>query len=198
MEGIPNEDILGDVVAQIPMIASGFLDYLGDRFSAERRRIYETALAALGGLWEHHWKRRIDERRWITLAHGDAHFWQFMYPNDGVKDRVYLIDWQVWHIAVGADDLAYMIALHWYPERRQQMECDLLRRYHDGLLRQGAEGYSWEDLWTGYRVGAIRNLFIPALFWSMKIGAGVWWSHLERAMMAFEDLNCAELLEDHT
>ena len=198
LEEIPNENILGDVVAQIPTIAAGFLDFLGDRFSAERRGIYEHALAALVGLWEHHWRTRIGERRGVTLAHGDSHFWQFMYPHDEVKDRVYLIDWQVWHIGLGADDLAYMIALRWYPERRQQMEGDLLRRYHDGLLGQGVEGYSWEDFWMDYRMGAIRNLFVPAVFWSMQIPAGVWWSHLERAMLAFQDLNCAELLDVHT
>jgi hypothetical protein len=75
------------------------------------------------------------------------------------------------------------------------MERALLKRYHHELLRYGVANYDWEECWLDYRVSAMRNLFIPAWHWSVKVPAAVWWSHLERAMLAFHDLECDELLE---
>jgi len=30
--------------------------------------------------------------------------------------------------------------------------------------------------------------------WAAKLWPAIWWPHLERAMLAFEDLQCRELL----
>jgi hypothetical protein len=129
----------------------------------------------------------------VTLVHGDAQMWNFFYPRDATIEYVRIIDWQFWHIGVGTDDLAYMMALHWYPERRRRMERELLRRYHTELLRHGVANYPWEVCWFDYRVSALSNLLVPALQWSVKLPAAAWWSHLERAMLAFDDLGCDKL-----
>jgi thiamine kinase-like enzyme len=57
------------------------------------------------------WLRLVDPRA-LTVIHGDAHTWNFLFPRTG-QGIPYLIDWQVWHLDVGARDLAFMIALHW-------------------------------------------------------------------------------------
>lgn len=101
-----------------------------------------------------------------------------------------LIDWQSCEIGVGPADLAYMIALHWFPERRAHLEVPLLRHYHNRLLEGGITTYSWYD----YRLSAINNLLIPVWQWFVKIPASIWWHHLERGFLAFDDLKCAELL----
>jgi len=166
-----------------------FLDFLGDRFSADRRGLYERILG--GSRWDWLPGAPSDHK---TLLHGDAHFWNFMYPKDAIHHPVRLIDWNPWDIGRAADDLAYMLALHWYPERRERFERPLLQAYHHALLECGVEGYPWEALWRDYRLGAIRNLFIPVWQWGRGIHASVWWSHLERAVLAFRDLDCEELL----
>ena len=43
-------------------------------------------------------------------------------------------------------------------------------------------------------LAAIRNLFIPMRQWAAKLWPAIWWGHLERALLAFEDLQCRELL----
>jgi len=172
-----------------------FVDFLGDRLSEDRRKVYDKVLAALPRLFGHHRRRRLSERKAFTLVHGDASLWNFLYPQDLDKEQVRIIDWQVWRIGVGTDDLAYMMALHWYPERRRVMERELLKRYHRELLKQGVANYGWEECWLDYRVSAISNLLLPALWSGNKLPAALWWSHLERALLAFDDLACEELLE---
>lgn len=172
-----------------------FVDFLGDRLSVDRQHVYERVLAALPRLFGHHRRARLKERKAFTLIHGDATLWNFLYPHDSDKDQVRIIDWQLWRIGVGTDDLAYMMALHWYPERRRVMERELLKRYHSELLKQGVANYSWEECWFDYRVSAISNLLLPALWSGNNLPAALWWSHLERSMLAFDDLACDELLE---
>ena len=46
----------------------------------------------------------------------------FPDPHNADKDHVRLIDWQLWRIGIGTDDLAYTMALDWYPERRRVRE----------------------------------------------------------------------------
>jgi len=37
-------------------------------------------------------------------------------------------------------------------------------------------------------------MFYPAWQWSAGLPDFIWWPHLERLAMAFDDLRCAELL----
>lgn len=192
---LPTEMSFREIVRVIEKMVVGFVDFLGDRLSPERRKLYEKVLASLPHVWERYWRERVATGKGLTLIHGDAHLWSFMYPHNPDTHTIRIIDWQSWRIRRGTDDLAYMIALHWYPERRHALERDLIRRYHTELLQQGVKNYDWDECWYNYRLSAMGNLFIPVWQWSAKLWAGIWWPHLERAMLAFQDLACAELLE---
>jgi hypothetical protein len=86
-----------------------------------------------------------------------------------------------------------MIGLHWYPSLRQRSEKDLLKAYHETITNAGIS-YSWDECWLDYRESNIMNLFIPIWQWQRNSSAMVWWSHLERSHLTFNDLNCDELL----
>jgi hypothetical protein len=45
------------------------------------------------------------------------------------------------------------------------------------------------------RLSALWQITIPVWQATAKLPAPIWWSHFERAMLAFEDLGCAELLD---
>ena len=167
----------------------GFLDFLSDRLSGARRAVYEQALRVAPTLTQ-----RLLADYGLTLVHGDAHFWNFLLPHNSDTDTARIIDWESWSVGLGTIDVAYMMALHWYPERRARLEQALLRRYHTQLLTYGVVGYDWDACWDDYRLAAVRNLFIPMGQWAAKLWPAIWWSHLERAMLAFEDLHCRELL----
>jgi len=185
----PTEASIQQAFRRVEQILPGFLDFLGDRLSQERRAVYEQALRVAPIL-----RQRLLADHGLTLVHGDAHVWNFLFPRDADTDTVRLIDWEGWSMGLGTVDLAYMMALHWYPERRAHLEQPLLRRYHTQLLTHGIVGYDWDACWDDYRLAAIRNLFIPMGQWAAKLWPAIWWPHLERALLAFEDLQCRELL----
>lgn len=54
---------------------------------------------------------------------------------------------------------------------RQQAEKDLLRRYHDTLLRAGVEGFSFDRCWEAYRFAVLCGLFV-AIFTSGGMDLG--------------------------
>lgn len=166
-----------------------FLDFIDDRLSAERKGIYEKVLASSN----HHWMPDIT-RNSKTFLHGDIHFWNFLFPKDSSKDVIKIFDWNSWDIGKGVNDLAYMIGLHWYPNLRQNREHFLLKRYHKNLLEQGISNYSWDDCWLDYRESCIMNLFIPVWQWQRGTSPIIWWSHLERSFLMFDDLKLIELL----
>jgi thiamine kinase-like enzyme len=172
---------------------AGFVDFLGDRLSEKRRDIYEQVLArfpdALGQHLTHHQR--------LTVVHNDAHTGNFLLPREPETQASYLVDWQQWGAYNGTRDVAYLIALFWYPERRARMEQTLVREYHNQLQAYGVTGYDWDACWNDYRHHAIENLFVP--LWAWIYQGRNWgyhrWHQLEKAMLAFEDLGCVEFLK---
>jgi thiamine kinase-like enzyme len=168
-----------------------YFDFLGDRLLPRRKKLYEWAMPRL--------LTRIEQRRQskqhLTIVHQDAHPYNFLFPKDRTSQATRLVDWATWEVEFGARDLAYLIALHSFPEQRASIEKPLLHQYHDCLLSGGVTNYSWEQLWEDYRLFAALNILIPIEQFCWKVPARVWWFHAERSLLAFDDLNCIELLK---
>jgi hypothetical protein len=166
-----------------------FADTLGDRLPAAARSLYDRLIDTLD---------RVVTPAFVyencTLVHGDAHVWNLLYPRDGVASGVRLIDWASWRLGRGVGDIAYMMAVHWYPERRARLESSLLDRYHAGLCAGGVKGYSREQLQHEYRQAVLGALMIPVWQQTLGIPPVVWWSHLNRLLAAVDDLDCTRLL----
>ena len=177
-------------LAAFPNEVATFADRLGDRLSAERRRIYERLVDAAPRL-----AGRYRSHRNMTIIHGDAHVWNALVPRDGASDDVRLIDWDAWRIDTASDDLAYMIAVHWFPDWRRRYERESLRRYHDALSAAGVCGYSFDALWQDYRHSVLWQIATPMWQANHGLGAWIWWNHLECVMAAVHDLGCLELLD---
>jgi hypothetical protein len=167
-----------------------FFDRLGDRLSAERRRLYERLLEASPRL-----RQRYLSRRNVTIVHGDAHVWNCLLPRDAEAGGARFFDWDSWHLDVGCTDLVYMIAMHWYPDRRRRYERGLLDRYHETLLRNGVAGYDRAALDDDYRLSVLSRITTPVWQAANDIPPVIWWSHLERIFLAVDDLGCRELLD---
>lgn len=176
--------MVGGIAAHLP----AFLDALGDRITSEGRRVYERVFGSSLKPW-----LRLTDPRALTVVHGDAHAWNFLFPRDGDGPAL-LIDWQTWHLDVGARDLAFLMALHWYPSRRRELEQQLLRYYHQGLVAQGVNDYGFDELLLDYRRCVVRNLTFPIIFWSRGMKPEGWWHRIECALAAYEDLGCEELV----
>ena len=166
-----------------------FEDRLGDRLPRERRDLYALLLDQAPRL-----VKRTLSRRAVTIVHGDAHVWNCFLPRDGGSD-IRLFDWDSWRLGVATDDLAYMMAVHWYPNRRRRMERPLLDVYHAALLAHGVGGYDRRALDDDYRLSALWHIMTPAWQAAANIPTGIWWNNFERIHLAVDDLGCRELLE---
>ena len=166
-----------------------FADSLGDRLSEERRTLYRRLIDQSERL-----SQRYHSRRHLSITHGDAHVWNFLLPRAGIADTVRIFDFDLWSINVPTGDLAYMMAMHWYPERRQALERSLLNLYHATLMESGITGYTRGALDQDYRLSVLWHITRPVWQWSINIPPVIWWNNLERVMMAVEDLGCEELL----
>jgi thiamine kinase-like enzyme len=166
-----------------------FTDRFGEMMPPERRDLYERLLDQAPRLLA-----RYHSRRNLTLIHGDAHPWNFFLPRNGEDENVRLIDWEVWSIDTATDDLAYMMAMLWYPDRRRRMEQPLLDRYHAELLARGVSNYDRQALDDDYRLSALWLITRPVGQAMNNIVPRVWWNNLERIMLAVDDLGCRDLL----
>jgi thiamine kinase-like enzyme len=191
-EATAQSDVATELAQWAEKTLPDFADFLGDRLSEERRKIYESALRS----FPPRLSTRLATGKRLTLIHGDIHIGNFLYPHNPNHDTVRILDWKSWSIDIGADDLAHMMAIFWFPERRSRLEQELLRCYYAHLVEYGVMDYDWPACWYDYRLSVIRYLFYPMWQWSTGASADIWWNHLERVMLAFQDLGCAELLDD--
>lgn len=167
-----------------------FADDLVDRLSTERRehyaRLFDAAPRLIG---------RYHSRRHMTIVQGDAHVWNCFLPTgDNADARIF--DWDAWRIDVGSDDLAYMMALHWYPDLRVRFEQHLLDCYHEELVTQGVQDYDRRALQEDYRLSVLWQTTTPIWHRAVGIPAVIWWNNLERIHLAVDDLGCRDLFAD--
>ena len=86
-----------------------------------------------------------------TLAHMDFRADNFLFGGSAGDEAVTLLDWQLSVRGVGVWDVANFLAASVSVENRRVWEDDLVRRYHNGLLAAGVEGYDWDRCWRDYR-----------------------------------------------
>ena len=166
-----------------------FADAAGDLLSAERRLLYQRLIED-----GHRLNARYRMRHNMTIVQGDAHVWNIFLPRAEDSDDTRLFDWDCWRIDAATDDLAYMMALHWYPERRRQYEKRLLDHYHAVLMQEGVTAYDRHALDDDYRLSALWHIATPVWQWNNRIPPVIWWNNLERIFLAVDDLGGRELL----
>jgi thiamine kinase-like enzyme len=173
----------------IDRIVPAFLEVMGERLSPERRSLYVRIAERLDARL----RRREVDRVNLTLTHGDVHVGNFLYPTDP-SGQPLVLDWKRAAMAPPTRDLAYMMALSWFPATRRAWETDLLRRYHGSLIDHGVSGYGWDDLWEDYRLSALKHLLEAVWGWSVRQNSAIWWNHLERITLAIDDLDAISVL----
>jgi hypothetical protein len=184
-----DEDELNEFVNEVEENVLAFLEFSGAGLSREEHKIYRQMLDAKHEIWG-----RLTNAEGLTVTHGDAHWWNLLYPLEMNEHHVCLFDWQLWHVDLGARDVAFMVSLGGYSNRRPEIEQSLLRHYHHNLIAHGVKNYIWEDFQYDYKFSAVRNLNVPVIQWSQGRDEELWHSNLERALAGFEDLKCSEIL----
>ncbi|WP_217563129.1 phosphotransferase [Paenibacillus sp. GbtcB18] len=179
--------------AETEELVERFLFFMGDRLADQRRSLYTKLVQSGGRLLA----ERLNRSKHLTLVHGDAHLWNFLYANEASNDgnrAAIVLDWEYWDVGVGPTETAYAVALWMFPEQRKAVENKLMLTYHNELVSSGVSGYSWNQCRHDYRIGLLQNLLYPVWHWHNGERAELWWNHLERALLAAQDSGCEELL----
>lgn len=168
-----------------------FAQYLGDRLSPKRQKIFEKILNNYSQVLIEH----LFNQAQLTLVHNDAHAGNFLLSKDDKNESSFLIDWSQWGVNTGLHDVVYLLILSWYPGHRKRMEKKAIKTYYNSLVENGVENYDWQTCWRDYRLHAIETVLIPFQSW---VYHGSWgghrWHQLEKTMAAFTDLSCDEFL----
>jgi hypothetical protein len=183
-----NGAALATFIYNLQTDVSHFVDAFESYLTEDHRSAYQLMVSNAPKIWG-----RLADRTGLTLTHGDCHWWNFLFPRDAAG-AVYIIDWHLWHIDLGARDLAFLLALGGFAEPRPEIERVLLKRYHGTLVANGVKDHSFDQLLVDYRWSAIRNLNIPVIFWSQRKHETTVQTALRRAYDSFERLDCRELI----
>ena len=186
------------------------LERFGDCFSAGTRRLVEALGPRIGA----HFAAVAAGPR--TFVHGDYRGENLFFragddvggaatagPVGGARgeagDDFAVIDWQGCGLGAGLYDVAYFLGANVATDDRRRIEREALGEYHDIVCRLGAEGFTFDDCWRGYRRNML-GVLVP-----LVLGAGgldledrrlrdLVKSGLERTLAAVEDLDAGEFL----
>jgi hypothetical protein len=181
---------LGDVSV---MAADITIEKLGARMSAEDR---ETLRAAMGVVTP--WLLAAPTR--YALMHGDYRLDNMLFdPN---RTSITVVDWQTMGVGLPARDLAYFTATSLAPDKRAEIEHDLVAHYHKALSGYGVTGYDADACWLDYRLGVIQAPLITGLGFafaaSTERGDEMVLTMLHRGCQAIRELETLELLASLT
>ena len=171
-------------------------DWLPDQVKV----IYANLFHGASRLWHRYDAPRMQNKRNLTLTHGDAYFANFLCPRDGAAGETYLVDWQGPETYRATVDMVNLLATFWTREDRRsgQREMKALRLYHDTLLKQDgpARDYRWEELLLDYCLSILDWLLFTLQDFRDGAGRDYWRLKMSCLVAAYEDWKCGALIPD--
>ncbi len=135
----------------------------------------------------------------VTLTHSDMRVNNVMFTSSIPPEPCGLIDWQTVTRARDVTDISSLFVNNLQPSDRRVAEAELLPVYHRLLEENGVRGYSFEQCWIDYRLGAINQFTQMAVLSSLlnfgpSLGDQLVAATVGRPLAALVDLNPIELL----
>lgn len=172
-----------------------FLDKVGDRLPESLLDIATRAVKDIGVVYNSHHEAPQ------TFIHGDYHLENLFFATEQGGIPLAVIDWQMGHRGRGAMDVAYLLVKGLLPTDRTAHEMDILNSYHNILLENGVQGYSFDQCLLDYRLHTLQSLIILIA----AIGLGLYQGDrlnsyygalVPRINAALTELNVAEFLPE--
>ena len=177
---------MGDLAT---MAAGTTIAKLGERMAPQDRDTL-TAAAAMIGEW------LLIEPDRFALLHGDYRADNLLF--DPERTAVTVVDWQTLSVGLPTRDLAYFTATSLAPERRAELERELVATYHRSLGTHGVTDYDGETCWRDYRLGVLQAPLITTFGFAFAAeterGDDMVLAMLERGCRAIRELETLELI----
>jgi Ser/Thr protein kinase RdoA (MazF antagonist) len=132
-----------------------FQERLGDTLTPRLRALGNGFAARVPAILD-----RLSEPP-VTLVHADYRLDNMFFATAPEHDPLVVIDWQLMSRGRGTYDLAYFLAQSVEPERRERIEIDAVRQYHERLCEHGVTGFSVEQCLDDYRLATLWSMVYP-------------------------------------
>jgi hypothetical protein len=135
-----------------------------------------------------------------TFCHGDLRLDNVFWGSPDSSSPVTFVDWQIAIRARGPYDVGYFMSQSLDSDLRAANEEALLKDYHRGLLENGVNGYTFDQLWDDYRMTTMFCLVYPvtscgSIDLANERGAALATGMLNRSLRAIADLKAYEVLD---
>jgi len=148
-----DDEATAQVTAISEMVLPGFIERYGDRLGPELIAVYQKLTASMAA-----WLASAPEP--FTITHGDFRLDNLLFDDTGPRATVAVVDFQGVRLGPGTSDLAYFLGASLLPDVRNDVEQELVKIYHHALTASGAENYSFNDCWQGYRFGTLAGMVV--------------------------------------
>ena len=95
----------------------------------------------------------------ITLVHGDFRPDNFLFGIADDAPPIMVVDWQTLSLGIGTTDVAYLLGAAVTPDRRREIETDMLARYVRELAGRGVD-HPVEQCLDEYAIGSLHGVVI--------------------------------------
>jgi len=145
----------------LPTLWDGFRERYAADLGPEVHEVGDVLFAHLGSFL-------TSDSRPHTIVHGDYRLDNLLFDPTPGGTPIAVVDWQTCTHGPALNDVAYFIGAGLIAEHRRDVEEELVRGYHAGLLAAGVAGYDWDRCWLDYRRGTVAGL-IMAIAASMLV-----------------------------
>ena len=137
----------------LPSLWDGFRQRYAAELGAD---VHVAGEALFGRLGEY---LSADSEPW-TVVHGDYRLDNLLFDPTPGGVALTVVDWQTCGRGPALNDVAYFIGAGLLPDTRAEIEEELVRDYHRGLVATGVERYDWNRCWRDYRRGTWAGLIM--------------------------------------
>ncbi len=149
-----NPETSAQIAGIATVVLPGFIERYGNALGPELVEVYEKLTTNLAS-----WLDKAPGP--LTITHGDFRLDNLLFGHtpEG-KATVAVVDFQGVSLGPGTSDLAYFLGASLLPEARRDNEDELVRIYHHAMTASGAENFSFDDCWFGYRYGTFAGMIV--------------------------------------
>lgn len=102
-------------------------------------------------------------RSWSSpevLQHGEFRSGNILMGTAPGARPVTIIDFQTVRVGPPGIDPAYFMGASMPTEMRREIEVDIIKEYHQGLVAAGVENFDWDACWKSYCEGAMYGVYL--------------------------------------
>jgi Ecdysteroid kinase-like family len=157
-----NRSSPGGLRGLVDIVWPGFLERYDGRLEPE---VVAAGTALVENL-EGHLGHRPEQ---LTAVHGDFRLDNMLFDPTPGGAPMTTVDWQTVNHGAGVQDVSYFLGTGLEPDRRAEVERDLVKEYLSTLRAGGVKDMTFEACWDQYRRDAFAG-FMMAMISSMIVG----------------------------